>query len=57
MKQIIGCMIAVIALTQLTACKNCAQCHSQIMGVSSPAQEYCGDELEKVKTLPTMVCE
>lgn len=58
MKQIIifG-FIAAITTTALPSCKNCATCHAEIMGVASPSQELCGDELKQAKKTAGMVCE
>ena len=50
---LLGCTLLFLT----SSCKRCKKCHSELMGVKSPAYEMCGDQLEQAEKTPTMVCE
>ncbi|MBL7717978.1 MAG: hypothetical protein JNL72_04010 [Flavipsychrobacter sp.] len=56
-KMIMSAMFAFIAIASFDSCKSCKKCHGEIMGVKSPAQEYCGDDLKRIQEQPGIVCE
>jgi hypothetical protein len=50
-------MYAYLSLTALESCNNCEICNTEMMGIKSPEQELCGDELKNAEKTPGMVCE
>lgn len=52
---------AVLCLSLIAAISGCgpkcAKCHAEVLGIKSPDQEYCGDDLKKVKEQPGVVCD
>lgn len=57
MKYVVMFCFVVISAAGLVSCKNCKICHAEMLGVKSPPQEYCGDELKKIQQTPGVVCE
>ena len=56
MKYAVICFVMILGIG-FASCKNCKKCHTELLGVKSPAQEYCGDDLKKVEQTPGVVCE
>lgn len=58
MKRLFVLLAVCLALSAgFSSCKNCKQCHAEMLGVKSPPQEYCGEQLEQVRKVTGMVCE
>jgi len=49
--------VACIAIAGFASCSNCGQCHTEVMGVKSPSQKLCGDDLKRAQQMPGMICE
>lgn len=42
----------------LSSCgADCKKCHAEVLGVATPAQELCGEQLEQALKTPGMVCK
>lgn len=51
---VLSCLLLII----VSSCgPKCKMCHAEFMGVQTPKQEYCGDQLEYVEKSGTMSCE
>lgn len=58
MKQaIIFCLLACIGISSFTSCNNCKECRASAMGVESPSQKLCGDDLKRAQENPGIICE
>lgn len=51
-------ILAIAATVTVTSCgPKCKQCHAEVLGVASPDQKFCGEELERALKVPGMVCK
>ncbi len=41
----------------LSCGETCKNCHAEVMGVKSPPQKVCGEQLKEVEKVAGMVCE
>lgn len=58
MKRLIYLFLVSFILSAASSCKRCKKCHAQtVLGTKTPAQEYCGEQLEAVEKNPVFVCE
>ena len=58
MKRLLFLLICFTLSASVSSCKKCKHCHTQtVLGTSTPAQKYCGDELEAVEKNPVFICE
>lgn len=48
---------ALVTLIGFSGCSDCKKCHAEALGINSPEQELCGDELKKAEQTPGMVCK
>ena len=59
MKRVLLLVIAIFsfAFTFSSCGPKCKKCHMDLMGVKTPEQEMCGDQLEQAKKTTGMICE
>ncbi len=57
MKKTIFFLLAVVFVLGMTSCKKCKTCYTEVMGIKSPEQKYCGDELKQIEKVPGITCE
>ncbi|MFD1258107.1 hypothetical protein ACFQ3S_14965 [Mucilaginibacter terrae] len=50
-------LCAIVSCAAFTGCKECKKCHTEMLGMKSAPQEYCGDDLKKAEQVPGMVCD
>lgn len=56
-KQILVFAIVLTTLAGIASCgAKCKTCQADVMGVKSPEQELCGDQLKQAEKTPGMVC-
>lgn len=53
-----SCALAAVIIVAFSSCgPKCKKCHTEVMGISSPAQELCGEQLEQAMKTPGVKCE
>lgn len=50
-------LCASLAIATTSCGPKCKTCRAQVMGVTGPAQEVCGDELKRIEGTTGVTCE